>query len=165
MINKLPCTYLYIKDTKVGERNHKFFRAINHLRKYNPKANLTEITEEAIQINKEFDEPLKEQEVKTVALHAFKKDYKSTCQIFKKYCRHCQYGSNRKNGVFRLPHGYKYYLWDILDTSELSDEDKLTVQRLRESKGIDPQIDDKIKLRGFPVGDEALRLFMDYLEK
>ena len=70
-----------------------------------------------------------------------------------------------KNGVFRLPHGYKYYLWDILDTSELSDEDKLTVQKLRESKGIDPQIDETIKLRGFPVGDEALRLFMEYLEK
>ena len=185
MINKLPCTYLYIKDTKVGERNHRFFRAINHLRKYNPRANLTEITNEAIEINKEFEEPLKEQEVKTVALHAFKKDYKSTCQIFKKYCRHCQYGSNRKpfketipglwkilkkdntlkNGEVGLPRGYKYYLWDILDTSLLSEEDKLSVQRLRESKGINPDIDKVIKLHGFPVGDEALRLFMDYLER
>ena len=109
----------------------------------------------------------------------------STCQRFKKYCRHCQYGSNRKpfketipglwqilkkdnslkNGVVGLPRGYKYYLWDILDTSKLNDKDKLEVQKLRESKGINPMIDEVIKLRGFPVGDEALDLFMKYLEE
>ena len=96
MINKLPCTYLYIKDTGVGERNHNFFKAINHLRKYNKKANITELYQEALQINKQFQEPLGETEVKTVTLHVFKKNYMSTCQRFKKYCRNCKYGSNRK---------------------------------------------------------------------
>ena len=144
MINKLPCTYLYIKDTGVGERNHNFFKAINHLRKYKKKANITELYQEALQINKQFQEPLGETEVKTVTLHVFKKNYMSTCQRFKKYCRHCRYGSNRKpfketipglwkilkkdnslkNGVVGLPHGYKYYLWDILDTSQLKEDDK-----------------------------------------
>lgn len=185
MINKLPCTYLYIKDTGVGERNHNFFKAINHLRKYNKKANITELYQEALQINKQFQEPLGETEVKTVCLHVFKKNYMSTCQRFKKYCRNCKYGSNRKpfketipglwkilkkdnslkNGVVGLPHGYKYYLWDILDTSQLKEDDKLRVQKLRESKGINPMIDEVIKLRGFPVGDEALTLFMKYLEE
>lgn len=183
MINKLPCTYLYITDTKVGERNQNFFYAINHLRQLNREASQEEILEEALRINESFNEKLEPKEVQAVVHHVCNTLYYSSCHKFKKYCRHCKYGSNRKpfketipnlwkilnkdntlkNGVVGLPRGCKYYLWDIIDTSQLNDDDRLMVMKLRENKGINPEIDKVIKLRGFPVGDEALGLFMNYL--
>ena len=184
-MNKIPCIYNFIRKTPKGERNQNFFKAINHLRQYNREATEEEMLTEALKVNNSFQDKLEEKEVKAVVQHVCKTLYYSSCHNFKKYCRHCKYGSNRKpfketipnlwqilnkdntlkNGVVGLPYGYKYYLWDILDTSKLSDDDKLRVQMLRENKGVNPMIDEVIKLRGFPVGDEALRLFMNYLNE
>ena len=182
MIKKIPCIYQYIQDTKKGDRNTNFFKAINHLRQFNRKAHFEDIVKEALEVNKKFQSPLSENEVQAVCLHVCKTLYYSSCYNFQRYCKHCKYGDNRKpfratirNGwkllnkdntiktkVVNLPKG-TYYLWDFLDTSKLTENDKLEVMRLREDKGINPLIDEVIKLKGFKVGDEALKQFMDYL--
>ena len=184
MIKSIPCIYNYISQTKKGDRNSNFFKAINHLRQFNRESSLEEIVIEALKVNNMFQDKLSEQEVKTVCQHVCKTTYYSSCHNFTEHCRHCQYGHNRKpykdilyNGwkilnkdntikthTVGLPKG-KYYLWDFTDTSKLTDEDKLKVMRLRESKGINPSIDEVLKLKGFKVGDAALKHFLKYLEK
>ena len=183
MIKSIPCIYNYIKDTKKGDRNTNFFKAINHLRQFNRKAHVEEITNEAMKVNQMFSEKLSEQEVKAVCSHVCKTTYYSSCYTFKDYCRHCKYGNNKKPFRDVLPNGWrilnkdntiktknvglpkgKYFLWDFVDTSKLSDDDKLVVMRLRESKGINPSIDEVLKLKGFKVGDEALKQLRDYWE-
>ena len=183
MTKSIPCIYKYIKDTKKGDRNTNFFKAINHLRQFNRTSDVNDIIREALKVNEMFTDRLSEKEVKAVCYHVCKTTYYSSCYNFKDYCKHCNVGNNKKpfrdtlksgwrilnkdntikTKIVRLPKG-KYYLWDFLDTSKLCDDDKLEVMRLRESKGINPNIDEVIKLRGFPVGDEALGLFMKYLE-
>lgn len=184
MINKIPCIYQYIKDTRKGDRNTNFFKAINHLRQFNRKARFEELLPVSLEVNKSFNDPLSEREVKAVTLHVCKTTYYSSCYSFKKYCKHCKYGHNRKpfretikggwkilnkdntikTKVVRLPKG-TYYLWDFLDTSKLDYDDKLEVMRLREAKGINPLIDEVLKLKGFKVGDEALEQFKRYWEE
>ena len=184
MIKSIPCIYNYIAQTKKGDRNRNFFKAINHLRQFNRKNSEDEIIKEALKVNQMFQDKLSEQEVKTVCQHVCKTTYYSSCHNFKQYCRHCKYGHNRKPFKEAIP-GYwkvlnkdntikthtvglpkgKYYLWDFQDTSKLSEQDKLEVMRLREQKGINPLIDEVLKLKGFKVGDEALKQFIDFLEK
>ena len=184
MINKIPCIYKYIKDTKKGDRNTNFFKAINHLRQFNRKADYEEMVLVAMEINKQFDDPLSEREVKAVTHHVCKTLYYSSCYSFKHYCKHCRYGNNRKPFKETIPRGWtllnndntiktkvvglpkgEYYLWDFLDTSKMAEDDKLKVMRLREAKGINPMIDEVLKLKGFKVGDEALEQFMKYGEE
>lgn len=181
-MKKIPCIYEYIADTQKGDRNSNFFKAINHLRQFNNKASFEEMLKVAMEVNKKFNEPLSENEVKAVTHHVCKTLYYSTCYSFQGYCKHCRYGHNRKPFKETIPRGWmvlnkdntlktkvlnlpkgKYYLWDFLDTSKLNDDDKLKVMRLREAKGINPSIDEVLKLKGFKVGDEALKQFMDYL--
>ena len=50
-----------------------------------------------------------------------------------------------------------YYPWDILDTSKLTPEQKMVIQRFREEKGIPIAIDIIVKSYGIPVGDKAKR--------
>ena len=182
MMKKIPCIYEYIADTRKGDRNSNFFKAINHLRQFNRENNFEEMLKVANEVNKKFKEPLSDKEVQAVTHHVCKTLYYSSCYNFQRYCKHCRYGHNRKpfketirNGwkilnrdntlktkTLNLPKG-RYYLWDFLDTSKLTEKDKLTVMRLREQKGINPLIDEVIKLKGFKVGDEAKKQFMDYL--
>ena len=184
MIKKIPCIYDYIKNTKKGDRNNNFFKAINHLRQFNREVSFDELLPVSLEVNKSFNDPLSEREVNAVTLHVCKTTYYSSCNSFQHYCKHCRYGHNRKpfketitrgwmilnkdntikTGMVGLPKG-KYYLWDFLDTSKLTEEDKLKVMRLREAKGINPLIDEVIKLKGFKVGDEALKQLEEYWEE
>ena len=184
MIKKVPCIYEYIKDTKKGDRNNNFFKAINHLRQFNRDAYVEDIIKVALQVNDKFNEPLSEHEVQAVCHHACKTVYYSSCYNFRRYCKHCKYGDNRKPFKDKIHRGWMilnkdntiktdkvglpkgtYYLWDFQDTSKLNKDDKLKVMRLREEKGINPLIDEVLKLKGFKVGDEALKQFMDYWEE
>lgn len=184
MIKKVPCIYKYIQDTKKGDRNTNFFKAINHLRQYNRTLSFDELLPVSLEVNKCFNDPLSEREVKAVTLHVCKTTYFSSCYSFKNYCRHCRYGTNRKPFKDKIHRGWMilnkdntiktdkvglpkgtYYLWDFQDTSKLNKDDKLKVMRLREEKGINPLIDEVLKLKGFKVGDEALKQLKDYWEE
>ena len=158
MLNKLPCLYKFISTTKEGDRNTNLFKAINHLTHYNQTATIEDIVKEALSINKAFTSPLNEQEVTVVCQHAIQKDYHTSCWKFRKYCQHCRYinENNRLVGI-KLIEDDMYYPWDILDTTKLSDGDKLVVQRFREEMGIPIAIDSIVKSYGIPVGDKAKR--------
>ena len=49
-----------------------------------------------------------------------------------------------------------------MDTSKLNESEKMKVMLLRESKGIDPLLDEVIKGYGVPVGDAALQDYLNY---
>ena len=175
MIKKLPCLYEFISKTTTGNRNANLFKAINHLRHYNQTANINEITEEAISINKALNSPLPEQEVGVICKHVLSKKYRTSCWKFKKYCKHCRYGKFRK--LFRNSKpGYwkhinennrligikpladdEYYPWDIVDTSKLNQNERSIIQQFREQMGIPIAIDQIVKSYGIPIGDKAKR--------
>ena len=175
MIKKLPCLYGFISETSTGNRNENLFKAINHLRYYNQTANIDEITEEALSINKALQTPLNEQEVKVICQHVFAKDYYSNCWKFKHYCKRCKYGKFHKSFKDSKPKYWKhlnannkivdvglipddeYYPWDILDTSKLTPEQRTQVQIFREQMGIPIDIDKIVKSYGIPIGDKAKR--------
>ena len=175
MINKLPCLYGYIHQTKEGNRNENLFRAINHLSYYNKNAKIEDIINEALSINKAFTTPLPEMEVKVICQHAIKKNYHTSCWKFKKYCQHCKYGKfkkiwrnskpnywkhineeNRLIGIKLIPDN-EVYPWDILDTSKLNDNECGIIRRFREEMGIPIAIDTIVKSYGIPIGDKAKR--------
>ena len=182
MIKKLPCLYGYISQTQEGDRNTNLFKAINHLRYYNKTANIDGIINEALSINKAFQSPLSEQEVKVVCQHVLNKNYHTSCWKFKEYCRHCRYGKFRKLFRNSKPDYWKhinehnrlinikllpddeYYPWDILDTSKLDDDQKERVQYFREQQGIPIAIDAIVKSYGIPIGDKALREWKRFKE-
>jgi len=175
MIKKLPCLYDYISQTKTGNRNENLFKALAHLRHYNKTATFEDLITEAITINKHFRQPLSEHEVKTVLQHTLNKNYRTSCWKFKHYCKHCRYGKFRKKFRNNKPNYWKhlnehnrliniklieddeYYPWDILDTTKLSEGDRLVVQRFREEMGIPIAIDSIVKSYGIPIGDKAKR--------
>lgn len=174
MVNKLPCLYRFISVTSTGNRNENLFKAINHLRRYNQTANIDEITQEALSINKALKSPLSEHEVAVVCKHVLAKNYRSSCWKFKPYCRHCKYGkfrklfrnskpnywkhineNNRIVGIKTIPDDV-FYPWDILDTSKLDDAQIKRVQESRELRGIPIAIDAIVKSYGIPIGDDAI---------
>ena len=173
MLNKLPCLYGFISSTSEGNRNENVFKAINHLRKYNQTATIDDIIKEALSINKALQSPLPDNEVKVICQHVMAKPYKSSCWKFKHYCQHCRYGKFKKSFRNSNPKYRKYlnnnnrlvrigiipddtyYPWDILDTSELTQEQRTRVQIMREQKGIPIDIDKIIKNYGISIGDKA----------
>lgn len=175
MVNKLPCLYGYISQTKQGNRNENLFKAINHLRYYNRNASIDDLIIEALSINYSFHSPLSEREVTVVCKHVMSKNYRTSCWKFKQYCKHCRYGKFRK--IFRnsKPNYWKhlnennrlvgvkgiaddeYYPWDILDTSKLNAEERGVIQLFREQMGIPIAIDQIVKSYGIPIGDKAKR--------
>lgn len=175
MIKKLPCLYGYISETQTGDRNTNLFRAINHLTYYNKTAKFDDIVKEALSINKAFTSPLSEDEVTTICKHATNKNYQTSCWKFKRYCKHCRHGEfrklwrnskpnywkhiNRNNRLFgiKLIEDDTIYPWDIMDTSQMSDEDAERIQRFREEMGIPIAIDMIVKSYGIPIGDKAKR--------
>ena len=175
MVKKLPCLYGYIGETKEGDRNTNLFKAINHLTYYNKTSKFDEIVQEALSINKALTSPLSEQEVTVICQHATKKNYRTSCWKFKRYCKHCRYGKFRKLFRNSKPNYWKHinennrlvgikllqddtvYPWDILDTTQMPDEDAVSIQRFREEMGIPIAIDVIVKSYGIPVGDKAKR--------
>ena len=175
MIKKLPCLYGYISQTQTGNRNENLFRALTHLRHYNQTATIDDLMSEALSINNSFTSPLSDREVKVVCEHTLKKNYRTSCWKFKKYCKHCQYGKfrklwrNSKKGYWKhinehnrltgikLIEDDTYYPWDILDTSKMSEGDASKIQRFREEMGIPIAIDLIVKSYGIPIGDKAKR--------
>ena len=175
MIKKLPCLYGFISETSKGNRNENLFKAINHLRRYNPNATIEELTEEAQSINKALTSPLHDKEVSVVCKHATSKNYKTSCWKFKPYCQHCRYGEfhksfrNSKKGYWKhinennrligikLIEDDVYYPWDILDTRKLTNEEQASIHQFREEMGIPIAIDEIVKLYGIPIGDKAKR--------
>ena len=175
MVNKLPCLYGYISATSKGNRNENLFKAINHLRRYNQTATIDDIIKEALSINKALESPLSQKEVAVVCKHVTSKNYKTTCWKFKPYCKHCRYGEfhksfrNSKKGYWKHLNennklvGIKviaddeYYPWDILDTSKLTAEERVSIQQFREQMGIPIDIDKIVKNYGIPIGDKAKR--------
>ncbi|MBR3213190.1 MAG: primase C-terminal domain-containing protein [Methanosphaera sp.] len=175
MVNKLPCLYGFISETSTGNRNENLFRALAHLRHYNQTAMFEDLITEAMEINKQFQSPLSDHEVRTVLQHTLNKNYRTRCWKFKKYCKHCRYGKFRK--LFRnskpdywkhinehnrligikLIEDDKYYPWDILDTSKMTPEDAAEIQKFREMMGIPIAIDTIVKSYGIPIGDKAKR--------
>lgn len=143
-VHKLPCLYTYISQTKTGDRNTNLFKAINHLRHYNKTAPIDNLVKEALQINKSFDEPLGEHEVRVICNHVIAKDYRTSCWKFKQYCQHCKYGKFHKNFKDSKPNYWKhlnednklvniknipdneFHPWDITDTSKLHDIERKT---------------------------------------
>ena len=175
MIKKLPCLYKFISTTKQGDRNTNLFKAINHLTYYNQTATIEDIVNEALSINKTFTSPLSEHEVTVVCQHAIKKDYRTSCWKFRKYCQHCRYGkfrklwrnskpgywkhineNNRLIGIKLIPDD-EIYPWDITDTSKLKSKDAEVIQQFREQRGIPIAIDQIVKSYGIPIGDKAKR--------
>ena len=71
---------------------------------------------------------------------------------------------NTLYGFPGLPDG-TYYPWDFEDTSKLDRRTKRRIMELREFKGISPLIDQEIFANGIPVGDEALKEYMEYLRR
>jgi hypothetical protein len=166
------CLNLFLENTPEGERNNNLFRAINHLKQFNKKEPLTNIKKVALQLNKKLQTPLNENEVENI-VKSTSKNYKSNCYKFSKFCKRCNVGTRKKpynqfrkkywktikrnNTVVKtLTNGACLYPWDIVDTSMLSIDDSRLVRELRDSKGINPIIDDVLKLRGIKIGDEAL---------
>jgi len=182
MIKKLLCLYDYISQTKTGDRNTNLFQALSHLRKYNKTATEDEFIDEALLLNNQFESRLSENEVVTICKHAMSKNYHSTCWKFQTYCRHCRHGEfrrifrNSKPGYWKhLNHhnqltGIKlleddtYYPWDILDTSKLTEKEKVTIQMFREQMGIPINIDEIVKMYGIPIGDKAKREWNKFRE-
>ena len=180
MVKKLPCLYAYIHETKEGNRNENLFRALTHLRHYNKNTSIDDMVNEALIINNEFETPLPKTEVEIILQHTLKKNYRTSCWKFKKYCKQCRYGkfhklfrnskpnywkhinnSNRLTGI-KLLEDDTYYPWDILDTSKLSEGDRLVVQHFREQMSIPINIDTIVKAYGIPVGDKAKREWMKF---
>ena len=175
MIKKLPCLYDYIGQTKTGNRNENLFRALAHLRHYNQTAMTEDLITEAIAINNHLQSPLSEHEVRTVLQHTLNKNYRTSCWKFKTYCKHCRYGKfhtlfrnskpnywkhiNEHNRLIniKLIEDDTFYPWDILDTSKLSEGDRMVIQQFREQMGIPIAIDAIVKSYGIPVGDKAKR--------
>jgi len=184
-MNRIPCIYGYIQATSEGNRNHHLFQAINHLRRFNQETTTEEIIEEAMTINTYFNKPLTKQEVNTIVKSVFRKAYLSSCKKFSHYCQKCKHGKGKKpfnclNEYWRVIDNQniikplisrrmngkeELYVWDILDTSKLSESDALKVKLLREEKGIPVNIDELLKLRGIPIGDEALNEWNKYKEE
>jgi len=173
VMNKLPCLYDYMSSTRTGDRNTNMFKAINHLRHYNKTVRMDELVSEALVINKHLTNPLNPNEVTVICKHVMAKNYRTSCWKFKRHCRHCRYGEFRK--LFRnskpnywkhinehnrliniklLPDD-KYYPWDILDTSKMTEENREKIQRFREEMGIPMAIDAIVKAYGIPIGKEA----------
>lgn len=177
MLNKIPCVYKFINNTKEGDRNTNFFKALSHIKNINPTVTYDELLNEALQINKEFKDSLSENEVKNVVKHVDDHNYKSSCNMFKQYCERCDYGyfkksynqkhknywktltrDNKIKGINSLPEDIELYPWDIVDTSLIEDKDAvLRIKLMRESKGINPDIDEVLKSRGIKIDEEALR--------
>jgi len=183
MVNKLPCLYGFIAQTKTGNRNENLFKAINHLTYYNKEATIDEIIKEALFINKAFQSPLSEQEVSVVCQHAISKNYRTSCWKFKKYCKHCRYGKfrklfrntkpkywkhinehNRLVGIKLLPDD-EIYPWDILDTTKMNPENAARIRRFREEMGIPIDIDIIVKKHGISIGNKAKEEFDKFKEE
>lgn len=176
----MPCLKPFISSTMEGNRNSNMFKAINHIRFHNPRANKEDLFRVSLEVNECLRVPLSADEVRVIALHTLKQPYRTTCKHFINFCKKCRFGNkkprwrdakgywkviNKKNRVdlkYVTPKGMELYLWDIIDTSELTEEDKMKVMLLRESKGIDPLIDEVIKGYGVPVGDAALQDYLTY---
>lgn len=180
---KIPtCIPLYLQKTGKGNRNQNMFHAINHVRRFNPETNITELTNTAQELNKQLPESLTQHEVKTITKSVMRREYKSSCKKYRTYCPHfpCelvqhkkpfnQLGSNwwkyidKNNLVYNIPGigNVEIYPWEIMDTSKLSDVEVDRIYELRRFKGINPLIDRILKLKGIPVGDEALNLWNEY---
>ena len=174
MVKKLPCLYGYIGETKEGDRNTNLFKAINHLTYYNKTSKFDEIVQEALSINKALTSPLSEQEVTVICQHATKKNYRTSCWKFKRYCKHCRYGkfrklfrnskpnywkhineNNRLVGIKLLPDD-EFYPWDIEDLSRITDvvDDKGNV--VRRKQDIIASIQQSRESRGIPIGIDSI---------
>ena len=174
MVKKLPCLYGYIGETKEGDRNTNLFKAINHLTYYNKTSKFDEIVQEALSINKALTSPLSEQEVTVICQHATKKNYRTSCWKFKRYCKHCRYGkfrklfrnskpnywkhineNNRLVGIKLLPDD-EFYPWDIEDLSRITDvvDDKGNV--VRKKQDIIASIQQSRESRGIPIGIDLI---------
>ena len=183
MIHKIPCIKQYIYETNEGNRNQNLFKALNHLRRFNKHEPLTLMEEEAEKLNQYFKEPLPTNEVKNILKHVTNHNYRSNCKSFEPYCQRCRYGDMKERyneinpryhwhikedntlyGFPGLPDG-TYYPWDFEDTSKLDRRTKRRIMELREFKGISPLIDQEIIANGIPVGDEALKEYMEYLRR
>lgn len=182
-MNKLPCLYDYINQTETGNRNENLFRAINHLRHYNPNATIEDIVKEALSINKALESPLPEDEVTVICQHVLAKEYHTSCWKFKNYCKRCRHGKFHKLFKDSKPKYWKhinennkiigigliaddtYYPWDISDTSKMTPEDAAKVQLFREQMGIPIAIDQIVKSYGIPIGDKAKREWDKFRKK
>ena len=176
------CLNSYLIKTQKGNRNHNFFRAMAHLRKYNKNTGKTEFITKAEELNKNLFDPLPKHEIKNIIKNVFTHDYKSNCLNFKEHCEKCRLGHNKikfnqymkgywktidQNNLIHvdLVSGLQVYLWDILDTALLTPEQKQMVYDLRISKGLNPIIDNILKYRGVSIGDKALEEWNIYREK
>ena len=144
---------------------------------------LEDLITEAMEINKQFQSPLSDHEVRTVLQHTLNKNYRTSCWKFKHYCKHCRYGkfrklfrnskpgywkhineNNRIVGIKTIPDDV-FYPWDILDTSKLDNDQIKGVQESRELRGIPIAIDAIVKSYGIPIGDEAIEEWEKFKEK
>lgn len=179
-ISVMPCLKPFVAQTMEGNRNENLFRAINHIRFHNPRADYQDLYRVSLDLNKCLSVPLSASEISQLTKHVLKTNYLSACKRFRVTCKKCRFGHkkpqwrnakgywkiiNRKNIVdlkYAVPKGMTLYLWDIIDTSLLNSDDKMKVMMLRESKGVDPNIDEVIKSYGVPVDEEAWNDYVNY---
>ena len=179
-LNVMPCLKPFVAKTIEGNRNENLFKVINHIRFHNSKAEYQDLYSVSLELNKCLSVPLSASEISQLTKHVLKQPYKSTCKHFQSACQRCRYGHkkpkwrdakgywkviNRKNIIdlkYAVPLGMTLYLWDVIDTSLLNDDDKMKVMLLRESKGVDPNIDDVIKSYGVPVDTPAWNDYCEY---
>lgn len=174
-----PCLKFYLINTKSGNRNTNLFTAMKKIKQLNPRSNETSLYKTCKILNKHLKESLKPNELRAIAKSVNSNQYKASCYPFKKECQGCQFGTGKKPYNQYKPHYWKHidhknrlkllrpktiFPWDIMDTSQLTSEQKDTIQMFRIEKGINPKIDEVLKMLGVKIGEESLQEWNEYRE-
>lgn len=179
---KVPnCIPKFIIKTSKGNRNQNLFNAINHVRRFNPECDYSKLYNVALKLNQLLQPSLNEKEVSTITSHVLKKRYKSSCKKYEKFCESypCNFHGVKyfkdyqpgwwkyldyDNSIINIPGLVEkhVYLWEIMDTSKLDSDQVERVHELRDEKGMSTIIDEVLKLKGLPIGDEAYMLWENF---
>ncbi|MEN6554700.1 MAG: primase C-terminal domain-containing protein [Methanobacterium sp.] len=175
---KIPkCLSLYLQSTQEGDRNNNLFAAMKHIKQLNPKILQSQLQQTAQQLNKNLKRPLSEREVIALSTSVMRHEYKSSCYPFKPYCtpsNNCEtkpyHRKNQKylkmldveNKIRQLKPAIEAYPWDFEDLSKLTAEQADIIREFRIDKGINPMMDNLLKLKHVKVGDEALKDWQKY---
>ena len=175
----MPCLPSFICATSEGDRNSNMFKAINHVNFHNRQPSMESLLEVAEYLNHKMQSPLGTAEIQNIVKHVTRHKYGSKCGHFENYCKTCRYGRKRepyrehfklysildkKNRIQKFGCKNKeVYLWDVIDTENLSKEDKLKVYEFRDAKGITVEIDSILKANGIPVDVDAWEHYHNYI--
>jgi hypothetical protein len=167
-----PCLQKYLMATSSGNRNNNLFTAMKKIKQLNPRSSKATIYQICKELNQNLSPALNEREIRAITKSIYTNDYKASCIPFSSYCEPYVYCKNNKpynslnknylkhltrnNEVRMLLPAIHAYPWDIEDLSKYSPEQRRQIQLFRIQKGINPRIDEVLKLKGIAVGDDSL---------